>query len=300
MIPYLCHHWQGRFHSMNEKKVFPMSKSLASILAVLAAVLYAISIPFSKLLLEHIPPVFLAGLLYLGAGLGVSVLYLLKRDRSEDTRLTKEELPYTIGMIVLDTLAPIFLMIGLMTASPSSASLLNNFEIVATTIIARMIFKEKISPMLRLAIGLIVCASILLSVDSFEGMGFQVGSLFILLACICWGFENNCTRVLSSKSTHQIVMLKGIFSGLGSIITAVVLEEVAPTFQWIFFALILGFISYGLSIFVYIKAQNVLGAAKTSAYYSLAPFIGVLLSFLLFGISPNPNFLIACVIMIVS
>ncbi|MFI3254032.1 MAG: DMT family transporter [Eubacteriales bacterium] len=277
-----------------------MSKSLASILAVLAAVLYAISIPLSKILLDHIPPIFMAGFLYLGAGLGVSLLYLLKKDKSADTPLTKEELPYTVGMIVLDTLAPIFLMIGLLTASPSSASLLNNFEIVATAVIALVVFKEKISPMLSLAIILIVCASILLSVGSFEGLDFQIGSLFILLACVCWGFENNCTRVLSSKSTHQIVMLKGIFSGLGSILTAIFVKEATPTILWIFIALILGFVSYGLSIFVYIKAQSVLGAAKTSAYYSLSPFIGVLLSLLLFGISPNPNFLIACGIMIIA
>lgn len=277
-----------------------MSKSLASVLAVLAAVLYAISIPFSKIILEHIEPVFMAGFLYFGAGLGVALLYFAKKDKTSDTKLTKRELPYTIGMIVLDILAPIFLMLGLLTASPSSASLLNNFEIVATSVIALVIFKEKISPMLSISIFLIVCASMMLSVSGLEEIDFQVGSLFIILACICWGFENNCTRVLSSKSAYQIVILKGIFSGAGSIITAFFLQENIPSLKWVLFALILGFISYGLSIFVYVKAQNVLGASKTSAYYSLSPFIGVFLSLILFDTMPNSNFFIACIIMILA
>ncbi len=272
----------------------------ATVFAILAAVLYAVSIPFSKILLLNIPPVFMAGFLYLGAGVGVGVLYLFKNDKSTDTKLTKKELPYTLGMIILDILAPIFLMIGLLTANPSSASLLNNFEIVATSIIALAIFKEKISPKLCIAIVLIICSGVLLAVDNFETVTFERGALFIMLACVCWGFENNCTRELSSKSTHQIVILKGIFSGLGSVVTAFIVGESLPDLVFIIATLILGFISYGLSIFVYIKAQNSLGAAKTSAYYSLAPFIGAFLSFILFKTPPQGNFFLALCIMIVA
>ena len=121
------------------------TKTSAIILAFLAAVFYAINTPFSKILLENVPPTFLAAFLYLGAGVGVGMMYLFhikKEDKSE--RLTKQDLPYTVGMILLDIVAPIFLMIGIKMGTASNASLLGNFEIVATTLIALLIFKEKV------------------------------------------------------------------------------------------------------------------------------------------------------------
>ncbi len=275
-------------------------KITATFLAILAAILYAISIPFSKILLDNMSPVFMAGFLYMGAGIGVSVLYFFKRDKKHSSKLTKKELPFTLGMIILDILAPIFLLIGLSSTNPSSASLLNNFEIVATSVIALAVFKERISFKLWLAIFLIICSSTLLSVDNLESIDFHSGSLFIILACICWGFENNCTRELSSKNTYQIIMLKGIFSGLGSIVTAFVIGEAFSALIFIVFTLILGFVAYGLSIFVYIKAQNSLGAAKTSAYYSLSPFIGAFLSFVVLKPSFEKNFILALFMMIIA
>lgn len=275
-------------------------KVTAIVYAVLAAIFYAINMPVSKLLLRHVGPTFMASFLYLGAGIGIGAIYLFsKKNRiTTEAKLTKKELPFTIGMIVLDIAAPIFLMFGLASASSANASLLNNFEIVATTIIAFVVFKEVISARLWIAILLITLSSMLLSIEDISSLQFSYGSVFILAAAVCWGFENNCTRKISSKSTYQIVMLKGMFSGLGSFIVALIQGEKIQQISYIIFALILGFVAYGLSIFLYIRAQKILGAAKTSAYYAIAPFVGVLLSFAILGESVNDYYLIALLIML--
>ena len=260
------------------------TKTSAIILALLAAVFYAINTPFSKILLENVPPTFLAAFLYLGAGVGVGIMYLFhieKEDKSE--RLTKQDLPYTVGMILLDIVAPIFLMIGIKMGTASNASLLGNFEIVVTTLIALLIFKEKVSGKLWIAIGFITLSSIVLSFEGIGSFQFSIGSLFVILATCCWGLENNCTRKISEKSTYQIVLLKGIFSGGGAFVIAVLLGEKIPEMKYIGMIMLLGYVSYGLSIFVYIRAQRILGAAKTSAYYAVAPFVGSFLSFVVNG-----------------
>ena len=260
------------------------TKTSAIILALLAAVFYAINTPFSKVLLENVPPTFLAAFLYLGAGVGVGIMYLFhieKEDKSE--RLTKQDLPYTVGMILLDIVAPIFLMIGIKMGTASNASLLGNFEIVVTTLIALLIFKEKVSGKLWIAIGFITLSSIVLSFEGIGSFQFSIGSLFVILATCCWGLENNCTRKISEKSTYQIVLLKGIFSGGGAFVIAVLLGEKIPEMKYIGMIMLLGYVSYGLSIFVYIRAQRILGAAKTSAYYAVAPFVGSFLSFVVNG-----------------
>ena len=275
-------------------------KKIAAILyAFLAAVFYAVNMPMSKLLLQKIEPTFMASFLYLGAGIGIGLVYLFgKSQRKNEDKLSKEDLPYTIGMIVLDIAAPIFLMIGLTSATSANASLLNNFEIVATSVIALFVFKEVISPRLWVAIALITLASILLSFEDISGFRFSLGSLFILAAAVCWGFENNFTRKISSKNTYQIVMLKGIFSGMGSFIIALVLKEKFPQMQYIAYALLLGFVAYGLSIFLYVRAQKELGAAKTSAYYAVAPFVGALLSFVILKEAITENYIAALLIMV--
>lgn len=268
--------------------------------AVLAAALYAISTPVSKLLLEDVPPTMMAALLYLGAGAGMLLLGLVRRGLGKgqaEQKLTRKDLPFAVGMIVLDIAAPICLMVGLTTTSPANASLLNNFEIVATSIIALSIFKEKISKRLWLAIGMITLSSVILSFEGVSSFRFSVGSLSVLLACICWGFENNCTRTMSQSDPLEIVVLKGFGSGLGSLVIALVAGERIPALRFILVTLLLGFVAYGLSIFFYVCAQRKLGAAKTSAYYAVAPFIGAALSLLIFWELPGPSFWGALLIM---
>ena len=256
------------------------NKLKAIMFAFLAAVFYAINVPISKVLLQHVGPTTMAALLYLGAGIGIGMISLFnKKDREKAESLTKAELPYIVGMIVLDIAAPIFLMLGISYGSSANASLLGNFEIVATTVIALILFKEAVTKRLWVAIGLITLSSILLSFEGTDSFHFSYGSLLVIMATVCWGLENNCTRELSSKSTYQIVMLKGLCSGLGALVISLIKKESFPGFGYIAIALALGFVAYGLSIFMYVRAQNVLGAAKTSAYYAVNPLIGALLAF---------------------
>lgn len=259
-----------------------MKNKKAIILALLAAVFYAVNVPLSKILLQYVEPTMMASFLYLGAGIGIGILSLFRRkDQRPSEKLSQKDLPFVIGMIVLDIAAPIFLMFGITYGSSANASLLGSFEIAATTVIALVIFKETVSKRLWTAIGLISLSSMLLSLERTESLHFSYGSLFVLMAALCWGFENNCTRKISSKNTYEIVILKGIFSGLGSLVIALIRREHLPELGCLAAALLLGFFAYGLSIFLYIRAQNSLGAAKTSAYYAAAPFIGAFFSFVL-------------------
>lgn len=269
--------------------------------AFLAAVFYAINVPISKVLLQYVGPTTMAGLLYLGAGIGIGMMSLFnKKDREKAESLTKVDLPYIVGMIVLDIAAPIFLMLGISYGSSANASLLGNFEIVATTVIALILFKEAITKRLWLAIGLITLSSILLSFEGTDSFHFSYGSLLVIIATVCWGLENNCTRELSSKSTYQIVMLKGLCSGLGALVIALIKRESFPGIGYIAIALALGFVAYGLSIFMYVRAQNVLGAAKTSAYYAVNPLIGALLAFVFLSESLSLMYVIALIVMVVG
>lgn len=273
------------------------TKKMATFFAILAAALYAINIPVSKLLLRSVQPTMMAAFLYLGAGLGLFLCKLFRGKSEKEETLTRAELPYTIGMIVLDIIAPLLLMLGLQQTGSANASLLNNFEIVATSMIAFFVFKEKLSRRLGLAIVLVTIASVALSFEGAGSFDFHIGSLLVLGAACCWGLENNCTRMLSSKSSIQITTIKGIFSGLGSLMVALVVGEDFPGFASMALVLMLGFIAYGLSISFYIKAQKELGAAKTSAYYSIAPFLGVLFGMLMLGERPNIQFYVGLAIM---
>lgn len=272
-------------------------------LAILAASLYALSTPFSKLLLDALPSTLMAGFLYVGAGLGMVLISLIRKVSGKpgtESRLTRQELPYTIAMVILDIAAPICLLLGLTMTTAANVSLLNNFEIVATAVIALVVFSEAISPRLWLGILFVTASCALLSFEDLSSLQFNSGSLFALLACICWGIENNCTRRLSSKDPLQIVMVKGICSGTGSIIIGFLCRERILHLWTIPAVLLLGFVAYGLSIYFYVYAQRILGAARTSAYYAVAPFIGVFLSLLIFREVPGLLFIAALILMIVG
>ena len=273
-------------------------KKAAVCYALAAAVFYALNVPCSKLLLGNIAPTVMAALLYLGAGTGVGVMYIFHRskDRCEE-KLSRSDLPYVIGMVLLDIIAPILLMLGVNMGTASSASLLGSFETAATAVIALALFGEKVSKKLWTAIGLITLSSVILSLGGGD-LTFSPGSLLILGATICWGLENNCTRSISGKSTYQIVIIKGVGSGTGSLVTAFIIGERLPGMKYIPPALALGFVAYGLSIFTYIRAQKTLGAAKTGAYYAAAPFIGAFLSFALLREPMTASYFAALIVMV--
>lgn len=271
--------------------------------AILAAALFGMSAPFSKLMLKEIPPLFLSSLLYLGAGLGMLAIYILRRlvdvERHE-AKLEKQELTYVVLMVLLDIAAPIFLLLGLTRTTSSTAALLSNFEIVATSLIAFVAFKEAIGKRLWISIALITISSIILSVEDFGNFSFSLGAILVLMACISWGLENNCTRKLSLKDPLQVVIIKGFGSGIGALIIAVFARELLWNITYILLALLLGFFAYGLSIFFYVTAQRELGAARTSTYYAVAPFIGVGISFIALSEPVTVSFVLAAIVMIIG
>ena len=180
------------------------NKLKAIMFAFLAAVFYAINVPISKVLLQHVGPTTMAALLYLGAGIGIGMMSLFnKKDREKAESLTKAELPYIVGMIVLDIAAPILLMLGISYGSSANASLLGNFEIVATTVIALILFKEAVTKRLWLAIGLITLSSVLLSFEGTDSFHFSYGSLLVIMATVCWGLE-----ITVLENYHQRALIK--------------------------------------------------------------------------------------------
>lgn len=271
--------------------------------ATLAAVLYALSVPLSKILLRCVQPTMLAAFLYIGAGVGMALFSLLRsplRLPRNEAKLTHRDLPYTIAMVVLDIAAPISLMYGLRSTAAANASLLNNFEIVATAVIAMLLFHERVSGKLWIAIVLVTAACILLTVDSASSLSFSPGSLLVLLACVCWGLENNCTRCIAHKDPMEIVVIKGLGSGAGALCIALCLGEAFPPCRYIPAIMLLGFIAYGMSIFFYTYAQRTIGAAMTSTFYAVTPFVGALLSFLILSEALTWNFAIALAVMLVG
>ena len=272
-------------------------------MAILAAVLYAVSSPFSKILLNEMPPTLMAGFLYLGAGVGMSLIAVSRRVRqveNTEIHLSKAEMPYTVAMILLDIAAPICMLIGLNATTAANASLLNNFEIVATALIALVVFRERISKRLWMGILFVTLSSVILSFEDVMSLEFSYGSLFVLLAAVFWGLENNCTRKLSSCDPLEIVLLKGIFSGTGSIVIGLVIGERLMNLWSVIAVMAVGIVSYGLSIYFYVHAQRLLGAARTSAYYAVSPFIAAFLSILIFGQIPEVTYFIALILMAIG
>ena len=202
------------------------NQNIAILLAVLAAALYAISTPISKVMLQVVPTTMVAAFLYLGAGIGVGTMMVIRYERkrpSSEERLHRRDIPYTLAMVVLDVVAPILMMYGLKTCTAANTSLLNNFEIVATAIIALLFFGEAVSRRLWTAIAFVTTASILLSLEDGsigEALNFSRGSLLVIGATVCWGLENNCTRQIADRDPMEIVTIKGFGSGLGALAIA--------------------------------------------------------------------------------
>ncbi len=274
---------------------------ISIVFAILAALFYGISAPFAKVILEEISPYFLSSLLYFGAGFGMMIVILVKKKSKDlNTSFKKTDLVYIVSMIILDIIAPILLLVGLGMTQASTTSLLNNFEIVFTSFIAMIFFKEIIGRRMWIAIILIFIAGVILSIEDIETFSISTGSIFVILASLAWGLENNCTRMLSLRDPLKVVVIKGIGSGVGALIIAIILKAVNLNLLYILSALVLGFIAYGLSLFFYISAQRHLGAARTSAYYAAAPFIGSLISIIFLKENPTIFFLIAFIIMTIG
>ena len=271
--------------------------SSGTISAIISALLFGVCVPFAKLLEQNIPCAALGGFLYLGAGVGLFITILFKKNK-KGLNLTIKELPYIAGMVILDISAIVLLMFGILYTTGSNASLLGNLELAATSLIACLLFKEKISKKLWFSIFIIITACMILSFEGKNSIVFNYGSILVILSAIFWGLENNFTKKLSIKDTRQITVIKGVFSGVGGLVIAHIIRETMPEIKYIFLALLLGFISYGVSVSLYIYAQRYIGAAKTATYFALAPFFGVLFSLFILKEIPNIQFYIALLLML--
>lgn len=273
--------------------------------ALLAAALFGASAPFAKLLLGEVEPVLLAGLLYLGSGLSTALLGWAQRVRAKgvavEAGLARQEWPWLAGAVLAGgILAPIVLLFSLRETAAATASLLLNFEGLATTLIAVLFFQETISRKIAGAIGLIAAASIILSWDSQGEWGLSLGALGILLACILWGLDNNFTRHISAKNPLTIVAVKGLVAGSFSLLLGLLLGNSFPNLLTVLGAMVLGSLSYGLSIMLFILAMREMGAARTSALFSTAPFIGAILSFLILREPLDMRFGLGFLVMVIG
>jgi len=255
---------------------------------ILSASLFGISTPLSKLLLSKITPIALAGLLYLGAFLGLATFALISRlnkvsAERRPASLERKDIPWFTGAIVAGgIIAPISLMKGLKLTSGFSASLLLNLEGVATVIIAIFFFKENAGKKIWMALAAMTMAGLLLAWSPSTGAFNIGGSLLIVLATVCWGVDNNLTRKISDKSSIQIAGIKGLIAGTISLLLAFALGEKVHLGIDIVYALLLGAFSYGLSLVLFVSSLEGLGASRVGVFYSFGPFIGALLSIVLF------------------
>ncbi len=284
-------------------RLAPVLKALA------AALLFGINAPLSKVLLApgglgEVAPIPMAAFLYLGSGLGALALLRVRRQEAtteSEATLRRGDLPWLAGALLAGGVAaPIVLMFGLRVTPGATASLLLNFEGVATTLIAALAFREAVGRRVWGAIGLITVASIVLSWEPGGRLGVSLGALGILAACVLWGVDNNLTRNISARNPLTIVAAKGLGAGLFSLLLALLVGQPLPRPGAALVAMTLGSVSYGLSIMFFILALRDLGAARTSAFFSSAPFVGALLSFAILGESVRTQFLAALPLMLVG
>ena len=269
----------------------------AAIPALGAALLFGASTPLAKLLVGEMAPLLLAGLLYLGSGLGLGALLLLRcatgrASKAEITPLTipGRDLPWLLGAIVAGGMAgPVLLMAGLAQTNAASASLLLNIESVGTAVIAWLVFKENTDRQIVLGMVAIVAGGVLLALQP-GSTAMAPGALFIVAACLCWAIDNNLTRKVSTHDAMLIAGLKGLVAGVSNTALAIATGASLPALSVIGWALLVGFAGYGLSLMLFVVALRTLGAARTGAYFSVAPLFGVVLAFVLWPELPSATF----------
>jgi drug/metabolite transporter (DMT)-like permease len=270
------------------------------VLALLSAALFGASTPIAKLLLGAVDPWLLAGLLYLGSGIGLGCLMVMQRLRAAppaEAKLTRGDLPWLAGAVIGGgVIGPVLLMFGLLSTEASTAALMLNLEGLATMGIAWLVFRENVNRRLLLGAAAIVAGAVLLS---WQGgpVGFGAGALAIAGACLAWGIDNNLTRKLSAADPIQIAAIKGLVAGSINLVLALWQGARRPAVPVLVDAAAVGFFGYGLSLVLFIFALRHLGAARTGAYFSTSPFIGALLGVVILGDAITAQLIAAAVLM---
>lgn len=274
--------------------------------ALAAAALFGASTPLAKILLGTMPPAMLAGLLYLGSGVGLGAWYLLQRQRrcaagvsACSNRFSPKEWQRLAGAIAAGGIAgPLLLMAGLSTTPAATASLLLNLEAALTLPVAWWFFHEHVDRRVAVGMGCIVAGGCLLSMG--EGMtGITTGALAIVAACLCWAVDNNLTRTVSAGDAVQIAAIKGLVAGTVNLCLALLImaDATLPAPPLLLAAAIVGLAGYGVSLVLFVISLRHLGAARTGGYFSLAPFVGATLSLALLNENANWQFWLAGLLM---
>lgn len=268
------------------------------VFALLAALLFGVSAPFAKILLEETSPELLAGLLYLGSGTGLAAIWLLRNKTKSHTPLARGDYPWLAGAIAFGGVAgPLLLMIGLARTPAASASLLLNLEGVFTALIAWFVFKENFDKRIAMGMSAIVAGGVILSWQGTLTTEGAIGPLLVAGATVCWGIDNNLTQKVSASDPVQIAMLKGFVAGITNTAIAITLGAELPHVPRILAPLTLGFISYGVSLVFFVLSLRLLGTARTGAYFSVAPFVGAAVSLAVFRETPSAGFVAAAILM---
>jgi drug/metabolite transporter (DMT)-like permease len=270
--------------------------------AVASAVLFGMSTPIAKALLGDLPPVVLAGLLYLGSGMGLLIVTGLRRVTGAviEAPIRRGDLPW-LGAVVLagGVVGPFLLMVGLAVTPASAASLLLNLEGLCTLGIAWIVFRENVDLRIGLGAAAMLLGAIVLSWTG-RTSGINWGALAIVGACAAWALDNNLTRKLSTADPVQLAMIKGLVAGACNTALGLLSASVWPSVSSMAAATAVGFVGYGVSLVCFILALRHLGAARTGAYFSFAPFVGASIAVLAFREPLTPTFLIAAALMAIG
>jgi len=268
--------------------------------ALSAAVLFGLSTPIAKKLVGEMPPLMLAGVLYAGSGVGLSILLVVRaisQGRTSIVRPRGADLIWLIGAIASGgVLGPYLLMYGLQITDSASASLILNLEGVFTALLAWFAFKENFDRRIAAGMALIVAGGAILSTGNAVRAGSVIGPLAIAAACLAWAIDNNLTRKVSINDAMLIACVKGLVAGSFSIALALRLGARMPEIETTIRAGLLGFVGYGLSLTLFVIALRNLGTARTGAYFSLAPFMGAALA-LAWGAPLTATLLFAAIFM---
>jgi drug/metabolite transporter (DMT)-like permease len=269
-------------------------------LALASAVLFGMSAPLSKLLLGTVAPQLLAGLLYLGAGIGLAIIHLGRAALdipAPEAPLRRADLPWLAAVVLFGgVMGPLLLMLGLNQTSASSGSLLLNLEGLATMGIAWLVFRENVDRRLLLGALAIVAGAVVLSWNG-QTLHLDAGSGLIAAACVAWGIDNNLTRKLSSADPVLTTMIKGLVAGTVNVCLALLSGSMLPSVATMSAAALVGFLGVGVSLVLFVLALRHLGAARTGAYFSLAPFIGAVFALALLNEPLSLQLLLAGLLM---